>query len=86
MDYLMKNAMILATLWNHLVEKGTDLDIADDLVLFTNKSKLIQLMKDWLKNISKKVDLKIIANMTKKLQKIGHPDDDAMFLERPHWK
>lgn len=38
----------------------------------------------WNKNISKKVDLKIIANMTKKLQKIGHPDDDAIFLEWPH--
>ena len=24
MDYLMKNATILATLWNHLVEKGID--------------------------------------------------------------
>lgn len=64
----------------------TDLDIADDLVLFTKKSKWTQLMTDWLKNVSKKVGLKIIANMTKKLQKIGHPDDDAIFLEKPHWK
>ena len=43
-------------------------------------------MTDWLKNISKKVGLKIIINMTKKLQKIGHPDDDVIFLKRPQWK
>ena len=50
--------------------KGTDLDIADDLVLFTNKSKLIQLMTDWLKNISKKVGLKIIINDKKSSKRL----------------
>ena len=60
-------------------------DFADDLVLFTNKSKLMQLMIDWLESIDKKIGLKISVNMTK-MQKIEDPEDDVIFLEEAHWK
>ena len=60
-------------------------DFTDDLVLFTNKSKLLQLMTDWLESIGKKVGLKISVNMTK-MQKIEDPEDDVIFLEEAHWK
>ena len=60
-------------------------DFTDDLVLFTNKSKLMQLMTDWLESIGKKVGLKISVNMIK-MEKIGDPKDDAIFLEEFHWK
>ena len=60
-------------------------DFADDLVLFTNKSKLMQLMIDWLESIGKKVGLKISVNMTK-MHKIEDPEDDVIFLEEAHWK
>ena len=58
---------------------------ADDLELFTNKSKLMQLMTGWVEHISKKVGLKISVNMIK-MQKIGDPKDDAISLEEFHWK
>ena len=58
-------------------------DFADDLVLFTNKSKLMQLMTDWLESIGKKVGLKISVNKTK-MQKIEDPEDDVIFLEEAH--
>ena len=45
----------------------------------------MQLMTDWLESISKKVGLKISVNMTK-MQKIGDPEDDVLFLEEAHWK
>ena len=63
----------------------TDLYFADDLVLFTNKSKLMQLMKGWVEYISKKVGFRINVNMSK-IQKIGDTEDDVIFLEKPHWK
>ena len=40
-------------------------------------------MTDWLENISKKVGLKISINMTK-IQQIGDPADDVIFLEESH--
>ena len=59
----------------------TDLDFADDLPLMTNGCEQMQLMADSLKNLSKKVGLRISVDKTK-IQKIGNLENDAdIFLE-----
>ena len=45
MDYLMKCLPHFRIMWQK--RALTDLDFADDLELFTNKSRLMQLMTDW---------------------------------------
>ena len=45
----------------------------------------MQIMTAWVEHISKKVGLKISVNMTK-MEKIGDPKDDVIFLEEFHWK
>ena len=63
----------------------TNLDFADDLAILTNKCEQMQLMTDSLKNLSKKVGLRISVDKTK-IQKIGNFENDAdIFLEgAPH--
>ena len=45
----------------------------------------MQQMTGWVEHISKKVGLKISVNMIK-MEKIGDPKDDVIFLEEFHWK
>ena len=60
--------------------KLTDLDFADDLALLT-KCEQMQLMTNSLKNLSKKVGLRISVDKTK-IQKIGNLEKDVdVFLE-----
>ena len=61
--------------------KLTDLDFVDDLALLTNDFEQMQLMTDSLKNLSKKVGLRISVDKTK-IQKIGNLEKDVdIFLE-----
>ena len=82
MDYTMTKAMSpshFGIIWEET--KLTDLDFAGDLALLTNKYEQMQLITDSLKNLSKKVDLRIGVDKTK-IQKIGNLENDAdIFFE-----
>ena len=87
MDYTITKAMSpshFGIIWDET--KLTDLDFAGDLALLTNKYEQMQFITDSLKNLSKKVGLRIGVDKTK-IQKIGNLDILLIYsLKEPHWK
>ena len=68
----------LGIIWQET--KLTDLDFADDLALLTNKYQQMQLITKSLKNVSKKVVIRISVDKAK-IQKIENLENDAdIFL------
>ena len=69
----------LGIIWQET--KVTDLDFADDLALLTNECEQMQLITNSLKNVSKKVVLRISVAKAK-IQKIENLENDVdIFLE-----